>query len=158
MAHIQDLIEKFDPCLIIISKQCSFPSDPSTLVESHPSILTCISSAIHCHSSCWDLLSLPWLLRHREGRDHLKGRGLKRGKEEVNVPIHPSSMMIWQWQKAKFLFLQFLECMIPLSITLLIPHSLFLLLVRVMWHQMSSMHLTRMGLKVSREIGESGGI
>src|ERR1700722_14868243 len=38
MVHIQDLIENSDPCLITISKQCSFTSDPSTLVESsiHP--------------------------------------------------------------------------------------------------------------------------
>ena len=84
MVHIQDLIENLDPCRSPF--QSSVHSHLIKPLLKHPSIPTCVSSAIYCHSSCWDLSLLPWL-RHQERRDRTR----RKGKEEATLPLLPPS-------------------------------------------------------------------
>ena len=105
MVHIQDLIENSDPCLSIISKQCSFTSDPSTLLESsiHPDM------RIQCNLLSLFLLGLvvTSMVEASRRKRHKKKKGKKVKQEKQTIPLPPPSlMMTQQGQKMKFLFLK----------------------------------------------------
>src|ERR1700722_9332592 len=86
MAHIQDLIENSNPCLIIISKQCSFTSDPSTLLESsiHPDM------RIQCNPLSLFLLGLVLtsMVEASGGKRHKK-----KGKKVKDKHLPPSIIL-----------------------------------------------------------------